>query len=104
MKDVSYGEFLRLAGEHPVVVVDAWAPWCAPCKALEPVLEAEAGRRPGVPFVKVNVEQDVAFQRAFDVQNLPTVLVFQRARVRERFSGRVRLEDLQRVLNALEGA
>jgi thioredoxin len=70
------------------VVVDLYADWCGPCRALAPLLDrmahAYAGR---VKFVKVNVDDEPQVAGYFDVASIPTLLVFDRGRLVHRSSG-----------------
>lgn len=59
------------------VVVDFWAPWCAPCKAMTPVLEAYAEAKGGsVKVVKINVQDHTEVATQLGVLNIPKFIVF----------------------------
>ncbi|HLH67280.1 MAG TPA: thioredoxin [Solirubrobacteraceae bacterium] len=58
------------------VLVDFWAPWCGPCKAMAPVLERIAGSHAGrVKIVKVNTDSAPALARRFRVQGIPLIVL-----------------------------
>ena len=62
------------------VVVDFWAPWCGPCKAIEPALEELAAASEAVEFVKIDIDDNPRVADRYGVLSLPTVMLFARRR------------------------
>jgi thioredoxin 1 len=69
------------------VVVDFWAPWCGPCKAVTPVLEQLAEASAKVEFVKVDIDENPVVASRYDVLSIPTVILFDGGEARETLVG-----------------
>ena len=80
------------------VVVDFWAPWCGPCRAIAPILDELAGEYTGtVKVAKVNVDEEPALAQRFGVRGIPTLYVIENGKETSQmvgFSGRGALESL----------
>lgn len=64
-----------ISNDQPVIV-DFWAPWCGPCRALTPTIEKLAGANPG-RVAKVNVDDAAEIAARYGIASIPTVIVFQ---------------------------
>lgn len=76
------------------VLVDFWAEWCGPCRALGPSLDALAAEKADIKVVKVNIDENPNAPTKYGVRSIPTLLIFKNGEVVAQTVGSMQKSDL----------
>ena len=74
--ELNKDNFQQVINDNANVIIDFWAPWCAPCRGFAPTFEATSEKQPGIVFAKVNTEEQQEIAGAFNIRSIPTLMFF----------------------------
>jgi thioredoxin 1 len=100
VKEVTDNSFEKevLQSEKPVLV-DFWAAWCAPCRMMNPTVEAVADEyKESASVVKLNVDESPSTSQRYGIKGIPTMILFRNGKEEERIVGATSKEALSRVI------
>jgi thioredoxin 1 len=88
--------FKEMIQNHPLVVVDCWAPWCGPCRMVAPIIEELSRDYAGkILFGKLNVDDNREVSMQYDIMSIPTLLVFKNGKLVDTIIGAMPRQTLE---------
>lgn len=91
-------EFKKLLEDSEITLVDFYAPWCAPCKKMKPILEEVVREMPNIKIQKINVDENKGLSQDKKVNVLPTLIAYKKGVEFWRHEGVISKEDLKKAL------
>ncbi len=100
VKQVNDADFDSIVKSEQPTLVDFWAPWCGPCKAIGPVIEDLAAEYEGkVTIAKMNVDDNPVTPGKFGIRAIPTLIIFKDGEVVDQITGSVGKSQLIDLIN-----
>jgi thioredoxin 1 len=89
-KEITDANFGELANSGKLVVIDFWAPWCGPCRAIAPTIEELSNEYEGKAVIgKLNVDENPETSEKFGIRNIPTIIFVKNGNVLDKQVGAV---------------
>jgi len=103
--EINDNELEEITNKYENVVIDCWAPWCAPCLMLSPLIKDLSKELQGkIIFAKINVDNNPKTAMKYNIMSIPTLLVFKNGELQDKIIGAILQKDLlkNKLLSTLE--
>ena len=92
----------EVEGSRGVFVLDFWAPWCGPCRMMEPILKEVAGEDSTITIGQLNVDENPQTAMSFEVMSIPTFIIFKDGKLAKRMTGAMQKAAFVKEIDAVK--
>lgn len=101
--ELTTDNFKDVVAKNDILIIDFWAPWCAPCRSFAPTFEAASEQHGDIVFAKVNTEEQQELAGAFNIRSIPTLMVFREQVIVYADAGALPAAGLQQLVEGVRG-
>lgn len=99
VKEIQEKEWKKIVEQKEKILIDCYAPWCGPCKLLSPIIDELAEETKNCKFYKINVDDAEAISREYGIMSIPTLLLFEDGKLKEKTIGLKSKEEIKKIIN-----